>query len=112
MTDNKVIPLSGAEIDTLVALVERGPLEPGELPSKGGCHGLLLRGYAVQTAVQGEEGYYAVAQPGIEAYKREFSTSMAGYGGETSLAEVKANRIAKADIRRAIYGSTNKKDQA
>lgn len=40
--------LTGAEVDTLYKLADRFPdaIEPGDLPSKAGCSGLVRRGLA------------------------------------------------------------------
>lgn len=38
--------LSGAEVDVLKALADRGPLEDGDIPSKEGRDGLVERGFA------------------------------------------------------------------
>ena len=38
--------LNGAEIDTLFKLVEYGPQEDGDLPSKSGMIGLIQKGLA------------------------------------------------------------------
>lgn len=97
-------PLSGAEIDTLVALVERGPLESGDIPSKAGRSDLVGRGYAAFIVVKGEiTGVCAATVAGAEAYKRQFGTSMDIPGDKPSLSEVIANRQALSGINRAFY---------
>ena len=40
--------MRGAELDTLIALVEQGPLWDGDLPSKTGRDCLIERGLAVR----------------------------------------------------------------
>lgn len=60
--------LTGAEIDTLVALVERGPLRDGGLPSKVGRNGLLVLGYAAQVVIDQDYMYYAATNKGLEWY--------------------------------------------
>ena len=60
--------LTGAEIDTLVALVERGPLRDGGLPSKVGRNGLLALGYAAQVVIDQDYMYYAATSKGLEWY--------------------------------------------
>jgi hypothetical protein len=54
--------------DTLVALVERGPLEPGNVPSKGGLGELVQRGYAVQVVVKGDASHWAATPQGVQLY--------------------------------------------
>lgn len=46
MNLNKLLPLSGAEIDTLRCLFARGPTQDGDLPSKSGRDALIDRGFA------------------------------------------------------------------
>ena len=79
--------LSGAEIDTLIALVEQGPLWDGDVPSKSGRNSLLERGYACKIVVRGEDGYQAATYSGRDAYNRLF-------GGNT-MSESMAIRKAK-----------------
>lgn len=91
-------PLSGAEVDTLVALVERGPLWDGDVPSKSGRDGLLQKGYAVCIVVNGQDGYQAATYAGRDAYK-------ARYPGADSpadtIAEARVNRVAARAINSA-----------
>ena len=47
--------MTGAEKDTLIALVEQGPLWDGDVPSKHGRDLLLAHGLAVRVVVKGEE---------------------------------------------------------
>lgn len=63
---------SSAEVDTLVALVEEGPLWDGDVPSKTGRDALIVRGEAVRIMVKGNEGYTAATYAGREAYKALF----------------------------------------
>lgn len=51
--------LTGAEKDTLIALVEQGPLWDGDVPSKQGRDSLVRRGLAVKVVVKGEDGWQA-----------------------------------------------------
>lgn len=92
-------PLTGAEIDTLAALVEHGPLWDGEVPSKSGRDDLIDRGFAVRVMVKGEDGHTAATYAGRDAYKHHFGTAL---GGEAdTVAEAKANRLARRAIRSA-----------
>jgi hypothetical protein len=45
--------MRGAELDTLIALVEHGPLWDGDLPSKTGRDCLIERGLAVRVVLSG-----------------------------------------------------------
>lgn len=54
--------------DTLCALVERGPLEAGNIPSKGGLGDFLQKGYAVSIISNGQQGYYAAVDKGVQLY--------------------------------------------
>jgi len=60
--------LTGAEIDTLVALVERGPLRDGGLPSKVGRNGLLALGFIAQVVIVKDYWFYAATPKGLEWY--------------------------------------------
>ena len=97
MPTDQAKPMTGAEIDTLVALVERGPLWDGDLPSKVGRSDLRERGYAAMVVVNGQDGYTAATYAGRDAYKAHFGSAL---GGEAdTIAEARANRAA----RNAIY---------
>jgi len=65
----------GAAIDTLVALVERGPLEDGDVPSKTGRNVLCELGLASKIIVKGQDGYQAATYEGREAYCEYFGQS-------------------------------------
>lgn len=89
--------MTGAEIETLVALVEHGPLWDGDVPSKTGRDDLIGKGLAVRVLVKGEDGYTAATYRGRDAYKEHFGTSLGGVAD--TVAEAKANRIARAAMR-------------
>lgn len=55
---------SGALIDTLRALHDRGPLWDGDVPSKSGRDALLLDGYVAKVLVNGEQGFNACTYKG------------------------------------------------
>ena len=65
--------LTGAMVDSLVALVERGPLGDRDVPSKVGRDELISSGLAVRVIVKGEDGYTAATHEGSDAYKKYFS---------------------------------------
>lgn len=65
----------GAAIDTLVALVERGPLGDGDVPSKTGRNVLCEMGLACRIVVNGEDGYQAATYAGAAAYREHFGES-------------------------------------
>lgn len=90
---------SGAEVDTLVALVEAGPLWDGDVPSKSGRDSLIEAGLAIRVVVRGEDGHTAATYAGRDAYKAYFGTAMGGVAD--TIQEAKASRIA----RRAINGA-------
>ncbi|HHA2844576.1 hypothetical protein [Stenotrophomonas maltophilia] len=93
ITDN----LSGAALDTLIALVEEGPLWDGDLPSKRGRTELLDLGMAVCIVVKGQDGYQAATYAGRIAY--------CGLFGEERMDAAKAARIAGREFRNAIHRS-------
>lgn len=90
---NEATKFTGAQLDTLIAIVERGPLDSGDIPSKMGRDDLVVMGLAARVMAQGREGYTAATYAGGLAYKEYF-------GGET-IEEAKANRKARSTIRRA-----------
>lgn len=79
--------LTGAEIDTLVALVESGPLEDGDVPSKSGRDDLIHKGLAAKIMVNGRDGYQAATYAGRDAYCKHY--------GESTVAHAKARRLAR-----------------
>lgn len=54
--------LSGAELDVLMALRNRGPLDDGDVPSKTGRDGLVARGF-----VQRSNGRQWLTAAGLRA---------------------------------------------
>jgi hypothetical protein len=96
-----MIPLTGAEIDTLVALVEKGPLWDGDVPSKAGRDDLIARGLAVRVVVKGTDGHTAATYAGRDAYKRQFGSAVDENGTADTISEATANRLAQRTIRSA-----------
>jgi hypothetical protein len=84
---------TGAELDTLVALVEAGPLFDGDVPSKSGRDSLIERGLAVRIVQNLEDGYTAATYAGRDAYTAHFGTALGGQAD--TMREARANRIAK-----------------
>ncbi len=80
--------MRGAELDTLIALVEQGPLWDGDLPSKTGRDCLIERGLAVRVVVKGEDGWQAATYAGYPGPD----------GPADTIREAKVNRM----MRRAI----------
>jgi hypothetical protein len=74
---------NGGALDTLIGLVERGPLADGDVPSKAGRNCLIEWGLAVRTVVKGEEGYQAATMDGVQAF-------CAMYGSNTLSEAIKA----------------------
>lgn len=64
---------TGGELDTLIALVERGPLFDGDVPSKTGRDTLLKMGFAIQTVVHGQCGYQTATMKGVEIYLKRYN---------------------------------------
>ena len=91
--------LTGRTIDDLVALVESGPLWDGDVPSKAGRDELIQLGYAVRVVVKLEDGYTAATYAGRDAYTAHFGTALGGLAD--TMAEAKANRIARRALRSA-----------
>lgn len=79
----------GYSVDDLVALVERGPVWDGDVPSKSGRDELIQQGYAIRVVHKGEDGYTAASIKGRDLYCKHF-------GGDT-ISQAKARRIALRD---------------
>lgn len=90
--------LTGAEVDTLIALVERGPLWDGDVPSKCGRDGLIERGYAVRVVVKGEDGWQAATYAGRDAYKDRYPSADSP---ADTIKEARINRLALRTINSA-----------
>lgn len=82
--------LTGAEIDTLVALVERGPLTAGNIPSKVGRDGLITARLAAQVVIDKRDQHYAATQAGLEWYLNHF--------GAGNIADARTNRIMRQQL--------------
>lgn len=87
---------TGAQIDTLIALVESGPLWDGDVPSKSGRNDLIDIGLAMRVIVKGEDGYTAATYAGRDAYTER-------YGNAATIAEATANRKANRAISHAKW---------
>jgi hypothetical protein len=113
------ITLDGGMLDTLIALVERGPLEDGDIPSKVGRTDLIELGLVSKAVVGGEEGYQVATYAGSSWYRSYF-------GGDTikeAMEKRKAKRTAAkpkmityslraecpADVARLILALTQKR---
>lgn len=90
--------MTGAEKDTLIALVECGPLWDGDVPSKTGRDALIAQGLAVRVVVKGEDGWQAATYAGRNAYKALYQGPD---GPADTIAEAKANRQMKRAINSA-----------
>lgn len=66
---------TGGELDTLIALVERGPLSDGDVPSKVGRDTLIKLGFAMKTVIKGEDGFQVVTEKGLTAYLKRYNSS-------------------------------------
>lgn len=59
-------------IDTLCALVERGPLDAGDVPSKTGLAELIEHGMASAAIVKGADGFYVATYHGRDLYCKHY----------------------------------------
>lgn len=82
--------LTGAEIDTLVALVERGPLNDGGLPSKVGRNGLISLGLAAQVVIDQDYMQYAATNKGLEWYLQRYKAD--------NIKDGRTNRIMQSQL--------------
>lgn len=90
----------GAALDTLIALVEHGPLDDGDVPSKGGRDDLLSLGLAAKVIVNGRDGFQAATYAGRDEYNAIF-------GNSDTMQEASAFRKAKIALNDAKHGSTS-----
>lgn len=90
--------MNGAELETLIALVERGPLWDGDVPSKSGRDALILQGLAARIVVRGEDGWQAATYAGREAYKAAFPGPD---GPADTIKEARINRLTQRAINSA-----------
>jgi hypothetical protein len=91
--------MTGSEKDTLIALVEQGPLWDGDVPSKQGRDALVQQGLAVRVVVKGEDGWQAATYAGRDAYK-------ALYPGPDGPADTIAEATVNRQTRRAISSAS------
>lgn len=61
--------------DTLIALVEQGPLWDGDVPSKTERDALIDQGLAIRVIVKGQDGFTAATYPGRDAYNQHYGCS-------------------------------------
>lgn len=90
--------MNGAELETLIALVERGPLWDGDVPSKSGRDALISQGLAARIVVRGEDGWQAATYAGREAYKAAFPGPD---GPADTIKEARINRLTRRAINSA-----------
>lgn len=64
----KALVFDGNLIDTLVALVETGPLEDGKLPCRAARETLVEAGLASKIVMDGERGFTAATPEGASIY--------------------------------------------
>lgn len=91
--------LTGSETDTLIALVEQGPLWDGDVPSKQGRDSLVQRGLAAKVVVKGEDGWQAATYAGRDAYKALYPGPDGGPAD--TINDAKVNRITRRAINSA-----------
>ena len=90
--------MNGAERDTLIALVERGPLWDGDVPSKQGRNSLIERRMATKVIVNGEDGWQAATYAGRDAYRALYPGPD---GPADTISEAKVNRKTMLTINSA-----------
>lgn len=87
--------MNSAEKDTLIALVEQGPLWDGDIPSKQGRDALIQAGFAVRVVVKGSDGWQAATYRGRDAYKALFPNPDGSM--PDLIQQAKANRMGAHD---------------
>lgn len=84
--------------DTLIALVEKGPVWDGNIPSKAGRDQLIDLGMAVRVIFKGEDGFTAATYLGSQLYKY-------CHGNASTIEEAKATRLAEWALMKARQDS-------
>lgn len=96
-------PLTKEEAQALAMVVEDAPVWCGNFPDAESRSRLVGRGFILTTPIMGQDGHFVATPVGVRAYKQHFGTAM---GGEyVSIAEVKAHRLASADLNRIAKNS-------
>jgi hypothetical protein len=90
--------MTPSEKETLIALVESGPLWDGDVPSKTGRDSLIEKGLAVRVVVRGEDGWQAATYAGRDAYKALYPGPD---GPADTIKEAQVNRTTARVIHRA-----------
>lgn len=85
---------SGNLTDSLIALLEAGPLWDGDVPSKSGRDSLIEMGLAVRVIMKGEQGYTACTYTGGQVYCNM-------YGGD-SISESVGNRKRAIELQNGM----------
>ena len=82
------VQLTSSETETLIALIENGPLWDGDVPCKSGRDSLVKKGLAEKIIVKGEDGYQAATYRGREQYTQL-------YGGKSLQEAIEQRRATK-----------------
>lgn len=80
------------QLDTLVALVEKGPLFDGDVTSKTSRNELIDCGLASRIINKGEQGYQAATYKGSTLYCEIF-------GNSGNIRQAKAYRVMQRELR-------------
>ena len=76
--DRVASALTWGQVDTLVALVESGPLFDGDVPSPTARNELIELRVAARVIVNGDDGYTAATYFGRDVYKARFGSALGG----------------------------------
>jgi hypothetical protein len=91
-----MLDANGGALDTLIGLIERGPLGAGDVPSKQGRATLYEYGLAASVVVDGEDGYAAATQAGVAAFCHR-------YGAGTLTEAIAARKASRRPAQMVRY---------
>jgi hypothetical protein len=86
--------------DVIIALIERGPLDDGDVPSKSARDALIHRGFATKAIVNQQEAGNLATYHGRELYKQLVDAP--------TLKEAIAKRQANPNFQNDLWKSQNK----
>ncbi|WP_109479166.1 hypothetical protein [Paraburkholderia sp. C35] len=97
-----LLDANGGALDTLIGLIERGPLWDGDVPSKAGREALFEQGLAARVIVDGEDGYTAATYAGAAAFKQRYGGATIRQAMQARKTARNASRAAAPNIRYAV----------
>lgn len=97
-----MLDANGGALDTLIGLVERGPLWDGDVPSKAGRETLFEYGLAARVIVDGEEGFTAATYAGAAAFTQRYGGGNIRQAMQARKTARNASRAVSESVRYAV----------